>query len=303
MTTRLLKGLAALFSLLPLSVALAIGRGLGWILGSVVRHRRSDVIEAISRSFPEKSEREVLQVVNGMYRHLGMNGVEFMRLLGGRSDQIDQLVTVSGEEHVREALSRGKGVLALVSHVGNWEYLALSIARLFHPTGIIIKDIKKSDLNDYLVESREAQGIKIFLRRGAYRACVRALRENMLIGFVLDQNMRATEGAFVDFFGRPACTTLGLAHMAARSQCPIVPIFIERKPGGRHEVTVQPLLEPPGSRDLEELEAATALYTSIIEEAVRKHPEQWTWIHRRWRTKRPETVAVEEEAGSAPVAG
>jgi KDO2-lipid IV(A) lauroyltransferase len=236
-----------------------------------------------------------------MYRHLGMNVVEFLRLLGGCFDEIDRLVSVSGEEHAREALSRGKGALALVSHVGNWEYLALSMARRFHPTGIIIKDIKKSDLNDYLVESREAQGINIFLRRGAYRACVRGLRENMFIGFVLDQNMRATEGAFVDFFGRDACTTLGLAHMAARSQCPIVPIFIERQPGGRHKVTVQPLLEPPASRDLEELEAATQLYTSIIEEAVRKNPEQWTWIHRRWRTTRPETAAVAEESGSAQV--
>lgn len=286
---RFLKVLAFLFSRLPLPMALAVGRGLGWIYGSVVRYHRHDACEALRRSFPDKPETEIRSIVSRMYAGLGMNVMELMRLIDARSGYPGLLVEMEGSEHIAAGLSRGKGVIVLSAHTGNWDLLCTAAPTWGYPLTIITKKIKNKAINDVWMDIRSRYGLKFVPAHNSYRACLQALRKNEIVGFILDQNMIRTEGVFVDFFGKPACTTPGLAYMSAQSGAPVLPVFMVRRPGGRHLVKILPPLEPPPDRQPETVREHTQNYTRIIEQHIREYPEQWIWLHRRWRTTPDET--------------
>ncbi len=280
----LLRMLSHGLALLPLSWALVVGRGLGWVMGHVVRHHRADALDALARSMPELSPTEVRRAVNRMYAHLGMTIVECARLIRANRTYASTCMEWIHQERLDHALKEG-GVLALSAHCGNWE-LAPVVAPVVLGCSVdaITKPIKGRALQRYMAETRGRFGLGNLPSKGAYREILRRLRQGHLIGFVLDQNMIDREGVFVDFFGRPACTTPGLAHLSAATGCPVVPIFAERLPDGRHRVHVLEAMEPPPDKEEATLTAYTQRYTRLIEDFVREHPEQWIWLHRRWKT-------------------
>ena len=280
----ILKAIAAFFSCLPLGAALAIGRGLGWLYGSIIRYHRADAIESLIRSFPEKTPSEIRGIVRRMYANLGMNLVEVFRLGKVTDEFLRANIDIEGEGFAREALARNKGAVILTGHVGNWDLLCTVVPRLGYPLTVISKDIKNKGLNEFWMNIRQRFGVKFVPAHNSYRACLTALRKNELIGFILDQNMIRTEGVFVDFFGKPACTTPGMAYMSAQSGAPVVPVFMLRREKGRHLVKVLPLIDPPPNREPAAIREFTQRYTKIIEEIIRQYPDQWIWIHRRWRT-------------------
>ena len=292
----LLKIISRFVSWLRLESALRFGRGLGWFIGSVLRYHRADAADALRRAFPEKPAAEIAAIIASMYAHLGMNLIESLRLAGGRREQVEGMISVSGKEHIDQALARGRGVLLLTAHLGNWDLLSImSLIAKLPPLTIISKDVKNRPLNDFWMGMRKEYGLRIVPAHNSYRACRAALKNNEMVGFILDQNMIAREGVFVEFFGRPACTTPGLAFMAAQSGAPVVPVSIYRTGAGHHEIHVQPVIEPPLDREPETIRAATQQYTTILEEMIRERPEQWIWIHRRWRTK-PGPAAADEKS-------
>lgn len=265
--------------------ALRLGRGLGWIYGSVIRHRRSVALAALSRSLPDCSESERQRILKAMYRNFAVNYVEILRLAGGADDDLRQLITSEGEEIVQDVLRRGKGALVLTAHLGNFDLLAMFTAQHGYPLTIISKEIKNPALNGLWMRLRERYGVKIVLSHNSMRACLKALKGNGLLGFILDQNRPHDQGIFVTFFNQPASTTPGLAFISAVTQAPVVPVFIHRTPDDRHHVRVLPAIEPPADRGEDSLRSATQHYTTIIEQEVRRHPDQWTWVHRRWKTR------------------
>ena len=265
--------------------ALRLGRGLGWIYGSVIRHRRSVALAALSRSLPDCSESERQCILKAMYRNFAVNYVEILRLAGGADDDLRQLITSEGEETVQDVLRRGKGALVLTAHLGNFDLLAMFTAQLGYPLTIISKEIKNPALNGLWMRLRERYGVKIVLSHNSMRACLKALKGNGLLGFILDQNRPHDQGIFVTFFNQPASTTPGLAFISAVTQAPVIPAFIHRTPDDRHHVRILPAIEPPADRGEESLRSATQQYTTIIEQEVRRHPDQWTWVHRRWKTR------------------
>jgi KDO2-lipid IV(A) lauroyltransferase len=279
-----LKGIARLFSALPLNLALATGRRLGWVYGYVIRYHHPDAMEALRRSFPEKTEPELRSILKRMYLNLGMNVVEELRMGHVTDRYLHDHVSWEGESHVRESLTKGKGLLVLSAHMGNWDLLCSIAPRFNYPTTIITKNIKNSSVNQFWMDARKQFGLKFVPAHNSYRQCLAALRKNEIVGFVLDQNMIRTEGIFVEFFGKPACTTPGLAYMAAQSGAAVVPAFMLRQPDGRHLVKALPAIPPPPDRKPETILAYTERYTKIIEDMIRQHPDQWIWIHRRWRT-------------------
>lgn len=284
----ILRGITRFFTVMPLSMALAVGRGLGWIYGSVVRYHRVDAREALERSLPGKTAAEYQSIIKRMYANLGMNLVESLRLAGGDMRQVDEMIEAENEHIVQEALARGQGALMLTAHLGNWDLLSVFTPVKGYPLTIISKDVKNKALNDFWMGMRAEKGLNIVPAHGSYRKCRAALKKNGLIGFILDQNMIDKEGVFVDFFGKPACTTPGLAFMAAQAQAPIIPVFIHRLDGGsRHKAVIYPAIEPPPDREADTIRKATQDYTKIIEDEIRRYPEQWIWLHRRWRTRAP----------------
>ncbi|MEI6515526.1 MAG: lysophospholipid acyltransferase family protein [bacterium] len=287
----ILKGLARFFSALSLPAALTLGRGLGWVYGSVIRHHRKDAVEALRRSLPEKTEVERKAILKQMYRNLGMNIAEEFRLGSVSSDYLAKNILWEGEAHAHNILSAGKGLLVLTAHMGNWDLLCTIAPRFNYPTTIITKNIKNNAINKLWMEARARFGLKFVPAHNSYRQCLTALRKNEIVGFVMDQNMIDKEGIFVDFFGKPACTTPGLAYMSAQSGAAVVPVFMIRLDNGRHLVKCLEPIAPPPDRNPETIRKFTQLYTQVIEDAIRQYPAQWIWVHRRWKTKpKPDAV-------------
>lgn len=288
------RGLSAL----KLSTALNLGQTLGDLAFNLVRRHRLDILQEMRRCYPGDSMDEARDRLRRVYRHIGMNYVEVFRWIGGQSAEIEKRVLVSGTQHLEQARARGKGVLVLTAHMGNWDLLGLWAARRY-PLTIISKALRQEGVNKFWMEARAASGLSIVPSRKSYRACLGVLKKQGLLGFMLDQNTLAHEGVFVDFFGKPACTHAGLAFLSSHSQAPVVPVFIYRKLDGTHWVDVLPAVEPPPDREPATLQAATQRYTRLIEDAIRQHPDQWIWMHRRWRTV-PPAAELSSPTGGLP---
>ena len=301
MTRWMLKGFAGGMNALPPGAARALGRSLGWVYGSVARYHRRDAREALQRSLPETSPAERRRILGRMYRNLGLNLVELCRLPSTSDAYLQQHIVWDGEANALDAFAMQKGALVLSAHMGNWDLLCTLGPRFGHPVTVITKEIKNKAINDYWMDIRSRFGLKFVPRHNSYRTCLTALRRHEVIAFVLDQNMIDTEGIFVDFFGRPACTTPGLAYLSAQSGAPVLPVFLLREGDDRHRLMILPMIEPPPDRKPETIRAYTQRYTRTIEDMVRKHPDQWIWIHRRWRTvPKPSPAAGSPPAESDP---
>jgi KDO2-lipid IV(A) lauroyltransferase len=284
MLSVLLKCLSKIFGALPLNPALALGSALGWFYGTMIRHHRRDAVEALRRSLPEKNDAERRQILNQVYRNLGMNAAEEMRMPSVSNDYLKDFILWDDEAPIRDVLSAGKGLLALTAHVGNFDLLCTIAPQFNYPTTIITKVIKNKAINDWWMAARSRFGLKFVPAHNSYRQCLGALRKNEIVAFILDQNMIDTEGIFVDFFDKPACTSPGLAYMSAQSGAAVVPVFMIRLANGHHRVKVMAPIPPPPDRKPETISHYTQLYTKIIEDVIREYPDQWIWVHRRWRT-------------------
>lgn len=272
-------------SALPVGLSNAVARGAAALIGSVFRFRRRDAAAALRLAFPEIPPAEARRILRRMYANLALNAVEMLRLQKGGANYLQSATEWAGREHLDRARAEGRGVLLLSAHTGNWELGITALPALGYPASVVVKNIKNRGLNERIVRLRRQFGLNVLPARGAYRACLRALKRNEILGFVLDQNMTRDEGVFVEFFGRPACTTPGLAHLAAVSGAPVVPVFMERVDSRRHRFNLSPALPPPRDRSEAALTEATQLYTRVIEDFIRAHPDQWIWIHRRWKTR------------------
>lgn len=276
--------------IMPLFIVRGLGACVGFIFGRVLRHHRDDAFEALERSIPELSSEERKKTINRMYGLQGIHFIEFIWYSMKGLGRVAQAVEVEGREHVDEALERGKGIIALTAHIGCFELMPMATAAMGYKLSTIVKKIKDEAVNEVVEKLRTHQGLTFLASRNAYRDCLKALRRNEAVGMIIDQNMTRDQGIFVDFFGRPACTSPGLAFMAAQSQAPVVPVFIYRKPDGNFRLKIHPMLEPPADRSEGAVHEATQAYNHMIEDAVREAPEQWIWMHRRWKTKQLEGV-------------
>ncbi len=279
----LLRGVARLVAWLPRPAALALGRGIGWVLGRVVRHRRREVEATLARCFPEWPVSRVRGTARAMYAHLGMVGVETLRMSVLGTGEILDGLRIVGEANLQTA--RDGPALCLMAHLGNWEACSAVMQAAGVRGAVVVKRIKNEAIQQHITETRRKQGLEVVDRTDAFRPVLRLLRDGVRVAIVLDQNTTRSQGVFVDFFGRPACTSAGLAVLSAVAAAPVLPMFCIRRADGGFDAHVLPPLDPPASRKPEAIREATQRYTGIIEAMIRKHPEQWIWLHRRWRTQ------------------
>jgi KDO2-lipid IV(A) lauroyltransferase len=279
-----------LAGLLPQFLAERLGLALGWLLQHIVRLKRRDVVAHLRLAFPEWSPEEQALWLKRFYRHLGLLAMELLRLAQATDADLQEKVTIEGMEHLEAALARGKGVLVLSGHLGNWELELASLGSRGYRPNAVVKEIKTEAGNYAAERMRNSHGINLIPRRNSIRQIMQCLRRNEIVIFVLDQNMTSDEGIFVDFFGRPACTMGGLAVLAERCGAPVLPVGCYRETDMRHHRAVcQPALEweKVGDDRGRNIRHNTQRYTRLLEEMIRAHPAQWIWMHRRWRT-RPE---------------
>ena len=201
---------------------------------------------------------------------------------------VTRRIGVEGLEHLDAAMavSRSSGVLVLTAHFGNWELAGL-VGPLYGVSMATVMRPLDSPLLDRLARRlRVSTGVEMIDKRDAFRAVSEALRRGRLVAILLDQNASRNEGVFVPFFGRAASTSRGLALLSLRTGTPIVPVFMHRDAAGRHHLVIEPAIPAPARGSLgAAIEELTAACAGRIEAAVRGWPEQWLWLHRRWRTR------------------
>ncbi len=197
-------------------------------------------------------------------------------------------IAIDGNEHLKAALASHGRALLLTAHLGNWELLTLANRLLGYPLTVVVRPLDSAVMNAAAERLRRKTGVEIIAKRDALRPILAALRDGRVVGILLDQNASRREGVFVPFFGRAASTSRGLAVLAVRTGTPVVPVFIRREGPGRHRVVIRPAVGVPETSDVESaITELTARCTAAIEAAVRETPEQWLWLHDRWRTRPP----------------
>lgn len=200
-------------------------------------------------------------------------------------------ITLEGLEHLRRAMDAHGRALVLTAHLGNWELLAAAHRLTGYPLSIVVRPLDSPWLDALADRLRRKAGVELIAKRGALRPVLKALAAGRMVAILLDQNASRHESVFVDCFGCPASTSKSLALLAARTGAPVVPIFI-RRDGRGHRVTIHPALPVPAASDRGRAAVElTARCTATIEAAVREAPEQWLWIHNRWRTRPPGPAA------------
>jgi KDO2-lipid IV(A) lauroyltransferase len=239
----------------------------------------------------EKSERELARIAAACYRHLGKCLVEFVRLPGMTVEEIRQATSYQGRERLDQALARGKGVILLTGHLGNWEIVGARLAADGYPLHVIARAQRDDRLTEYIRRTREVAGMRVLHREEAVRGSLRALRDREIVGILLDQNA-GDDGIFVDFFGHLASTAPGAAAFALRTSAMVLPVFGWRNADDTHTIHVDepvPLVQTGDHKA--DLVANTARYTKVIEQQIRAHPDQWFWLHKRWKSRPPGEAA------------
>lgn len=284
--TRTTQILLSVFHFIPLSVRKGLFISLFYLFYLLGVKTRLITIHNLTRSFPEKDTKEILKIARGVYRHFACVAAEFFDMPYLNKDNIHKWMDVEGVENFQAGIARGKGMLSIVAHFGNWELMTIAGPMYLKPFYIVYRPLDNHVIDNVVEYVRTIQGNSLIPKGGSGKTVVELLKANHLIGILSDQNVSNREGVFVDFFGRPACTGVGLAVMAMRSGAPILPAFMARQKSGKYKFIVKPTVEPVCTDNYEhDLVVNTQRFTKIIEEVIREYPDQYFWFHQRWKTK------------------
>jgi len=271
----------------PLSRAFAIG--LAQVVYLLHFRLRQVGMRNLAMVFPKKSEAERKRILRGVFTSLGRQLAELCQFPRYTPENIDQVVVYDGLENYERAYARGKGVLFLTGHFGGWELSAFAHSLHGHWLHVVMRPMDNPYLDRMLQQYRTMYGNKTVAKDDFVRGLLAAMRAGETVGILMDTNMTPPQGIFVDFFGIPACTASGLARIALRTDAAVVPGFTIWDPAmQKYRLRFDPALELVRTGDLEaDIAANTQMFTKVIEDYVRKYPDQWLWVHRRWKT-RPE---------------
>lgn len=238
-------------------------------------------------AFPEKDMEELISIAKGVYRNLAITAAEFFSMPSITRENLHEWVEMEGLEHFEAGIAQGKGLLTIIAHFGNWELMPVTGPFFLKPSYIVYRPLDSPVLDNMVEHVRTINGNVMVPKGGSGKRIMTLLKENHPIGILSDQNVAAREGVFVDFFGRPACTGVGLAVLALRSGAPVLPMFMARQKSGKYKFILKPLVEISQTGDYErDLLENTQRFTKVVEDVVREYPDQWFWIHQRWKTKK-----------------
>ena len=270
---------------LPRRMALALGRSLGRLWADLDPRHVRIAVDNLRHAFPHWDEARLLRTARGVYGHFGQVIFDILWLQHRTPDEIMSQVDVEGAEEARAALAEGRGSAMATGHIGNWELSGVAFGCVFGPSGVVARPLDNPLLDQRLVAFREKSGNTVIYKRQALGQALRMIREGKGVAFVVDQNVQADEGIFVDFFGRPAASTTAAALLAVRVGCPILMGWAELRPNGRYVLHLEVIRPRAEAERQAEVERLTQVLAHRIEAWVRTVPEQWLWLHRRWKTR------------------
>jgi Kdo2-lipid IVA lauroyltransferase/acyltransferase len=265
----------------PLRVANWLGLAYACLLDAAMPRLRRVAMRNLEMAYPRKPTGERKRIADGVFRSIGRLLVAFARFPSIHEETVRDWIRYEGYEHFELARQRGKGVLFATAHLGNWELSAFSHALMARPMHVVVRPLDNPKIDALVEKRRGMSGNFVITKRDFVRPMMRALRDNEAVGVLVDQNSGLDGGVFVDFFGTPACVGTGFAKLAARSGAAVIPGFAlwnEREQ--RYVLKFYPIVEMTG----DEVEDTRAVQRSL-EAAIAAHPDQWLWVHRRWKTR------------------
>ncbi len=274
---------------LPRRLAREAGAGIGWIAFTVLGRLRKTGMKNLALAFPEKTEAERERILRTVYRNLGYQLAEFCKMPGYTREEASRFIGYEGLEHYLGARDKGKGVLVLTGHLGAWELSSFYHSLMGMPMGMVIRRLDNPLVDEFVNRIRCLHGNRVMHKDDFARGLLQSMRSGESVGILMDTNMTPPQGVFVPFFGVLACSASGMARVAQKTGAAVVPGFLlwqerEQRYGLHFGEEIE--LVKTGDADADAT-ANTSLFTAVIEGYIRQYPEQWLWMHRRWKTRPP----------------
>lgn len=274
------------FYIMPLSIGLYLAGIIGWLVFIVLSKYRRIAIRNLKDAFgKEKTEGEIRAIARRVFVNLCKNAVELVNFPKINKANLDRFVRIVNINILNSALARGKGAIIITGHFGNWELLALSIRLKGYEGAVIGRRIYFDKYDKFLNGFRRVHDVDIVYRGESPKKVLRLLKDNKVVGILADQDVDSVDGVFVNFFRVPAYTPSGPVLLAKASGAALIPAFIVRK-NGRHTLVIEKPIElaDTGNKEADIVEN-TKRWSNIVESYIRRYPEQWVWMHRRWKTR------------------
>jgi KDO2-lipid IV(A) lauroyltransferase len=281
------KALIGLVRLMPAPLVRACGSLLGFAFYTIDRPHRHIAQRNLAAAFPARPPRDRRAIVRGAFKHFGRLLFELLKFSTLSPAAMLSRVEFDGEQRTRLAYSHGKGVLFVTGHFGFWELHAMVHPLQFEPIGVLARPLDNPYLNSLLEEIRQRTGNTVLYRQGTIRRVMRMLEAGHGVAVLIDQHIQSRDAIYVDFFERPAATTSALAAVALRTGAPVVPVFALPIGGGRYRMIYEHPVEPPRADTEDAVREFTQRCTDVLEMQVRRRPDLWLWMHRRWRESGP----------------
>jgi KDO2-lipid IV(A) lauroyltransferase len=279
----IVKGLIGVVRVLPDGLVRALGQLLGLAFYTLDRAHRRIAERNLATAFPARTIEERRAIARGTFIHFGRLLLELLKFSTLSLDAIRDRVEFDGEDRARLAYAQGKGVLFFTGHFGYWELHAIAHGLQIEPIGVLARALDNKDLNRVLEGIRQRTGNTVIYRQGTIRRVMRMLHAGHGIALLIDQHIQGRDATYVDFFERPAATTAALAALALRTGAPVVPVFALPLGAGRYRMIYEHPVEPPRADSDQAIREFTQRCTDVLEMYVRRHPNLWLWMHRRWR--------------------
>ncbi len=274
--------------LLPLKFLLWAAEGLGRLAFRFAGKYRDTAVFNLDRVFPDRRGSNV-KTAERVFVNFVKNGVEWIKLLYMKPSGVSGIIEgVRGKEHLDEVMSGGRGAVVLGFHFGNWELLGVGMKVLGYPGACVVRRIYFEKYDSMIVGMRERFGARVIYRDESPKKMLAELRQGNVLGIVPDQDVDSIDGVFVDFFGKPAHTPTAPVKIASTAGTSIVPVFVVRGDNDKHTIVMEkPIRVPEKIRDKDEIRRYTQQWSDLLEKYAREYPEQWVWVHKRWKTAPP----------------
>lgn len=288
--------------ILPLKSAQRLGGYLGSLAFHLYTPRKNIALENLRYAFPEKTEEELRKIAQGAFRNYGIALVELLWFPNLDDKALRRLVGIQNLDLMKAAYARGKGLIMLSGHFGNWELIALAMGHFAKlPITIIVQTQANKLVDDVINRNRCLLGNRVVPMGMSVREIIRTLDEGGVVAIAPDQS-GAMEGAFVNFFGRSVATHKGPAVFALRSGAPVQMGFMTRKPDGTYTVVLEEIPTGDLTDNTEEnVVELTRRHTALLEKYIRMHPDHWLWMHRRWKHTQEQVKQMEESSARAGI--
>ncbi|NQT32865.1 MAG: lysophospholipid acyltransferase family protein [Candidatus Omnitrophica bacterium] len=284
------KFFLSLARFVPRKIALWVAGFAGGVGFLLVGKYRRIAVDNLDEVFPGNHAKNT-RIAKDVFRNIAKTGLDWVKLVSMDKESVKGLVTeTSGLEHLKKASEAGKGVIILASHFGNWELITFYINLIGFKGGIVGRRIYFYKYDNFMRKLRARFGAEVFYRDDSPKKMFALLKRGEVLGLGADQDIDSVEGVFVDFFGKPAYTPTGPVKLAMVTGATILPSFMIRKPDNSYKFVVEEPIIVTASEDKEEaVKRCTQTWTNVLEKYVRQHPEQWAWMHKRWKTQETKT--------------